>query len=243
MASCPLPLALLAPPAIEMLCVMEHLKSILRLDFQEALRPWLEFRDVVRIAGGDEKAEVQVGPVVIDRPSERTRVVVQVRGVILEQEAPPSIEGGVRDAIEFMIALNGASEFPKIGLMHHNTIFIEPYELPFHELVALLKAQCLRGTIADDATDISLLLDQHEDGRKTHVQFGPMDAEQIKKEYLRWPPDDVPDTFVFLAVSYEATQEGSEFSSGLLETFLEDAVRAEAAQADAIFGSLKENGG
>lgn len=222
---------------------MEYLKSVLRLEFEEPARPWLELREILRVAGGEGQAEIQAAPIVIDRPSERTRVIIHIRAVAFEQDVPTSIESSVRSAIEVMTGLNEASEFPSISLLRHSAVFIEPYALPFHELVAFLKGRWLQPSDAvDAATDIALVFDKLDETGKVHVQFGPMDAEQLRKEFLRWPPDDLPETFVFLSTAYEATDK-VKFSSDLLKNFLATAVKTEAAEAEIILGKLKESGG
>jgi hypothetical protein len=52
-----------------------------------------------------------------------------------------------------------------------------------------------------------MVFDERDEGLLRHIQIGPMDAEQLRREFLRWPPDTLPDTFLFLGLDYEYNKE------------------------------------
>lgn len=218
---------------------MELVKTVLRLDFESPTKPWLEIRAMLRFAGGDPAAEVGAPPIVVDLATERKRIVVQLRAVSMEHEMPGSTETSISDAVRLMSGLNDASEFPAISRIRHDAIFIEPFPIPFHELVDFLKKRYLMpNSLAGAATDIGLIFDVHEAAAKKHVQVGPMDATQLRSEILRWPPEGLPDTFVFLGLRHESAQE-VQFSPDSLHTLLRTALEWETVQAEAIVGELK----
>jgi hypothetical protein len=228
---------LLAHVSLGEFCV-ELVKTVLRLDFSAASRPWLELRDIIRVAAGDEAGEIQASPVTIERPQQRQRVVVQVRAVTLEQEMPQSADYSLAQAIEMTTRLNEASEFPTLSRIRYDAVFIEPFSLPFHELLVNLKECFLRpSTVVESATDIGLVLDKHENDNVKHVSLGPMDAEQLRSQYLRWPSEGIPDTFVFLGLAYERKTEVP-FGAQLLRDFLRTAADWQASEAAAIASYL-----
>lgn len=217
-------------------------KTVVRLDFSEATHPWLEIREIMRVAGGDPAAEVRASPVVIDQPEKRQRIVLHVRALTLEQESPTSAEQSVAAAVEMIGRLNDASKFPPMKQIRHDSVFIEPYPLPFHELVVFLKERFLQSNaIVDSATDIALVFDEHEDEIVKHMQIGPMDAEQLRRDYLQWSDEGIPDTFLFIGLGYVSNREAP-YADESLREFLQSAVAWEIKQAEAIVSSLRREG-
>lgn len=218
---------------------MRVMKSSLRIDFAEATHPWLEFRELLRVAGGDVKAELQAAPVTVDQAKKRQRVTLQIRGTVAEFDTPESAEEGAKAACQVMSELSSASEFPKIVGIHHETIFIEPYSLPFHELAALMKEQFLAPSrLTEDATDIGLSFDKREGDVVKHMEFGPMEAEQLQKQYLRFPAEDLPDRFFFAGLAYADKTERS-FSAESLQKIVDAATAWQVDEAEFILGMIK----
>jgi hypothetical protein len=217
---------------------VDLVKTVLKLDFSTAGRPWLEIRDIFRVAGGVQTAEIQASPVVIDRPQQRQRIIVGVRATVLEQDAPQSADSSLVQAIEMMSRLNEASQFPLLSQIRYEAIFIEPFSLPFHELLMRLKERFLRPSIlVESATDIGFVFDIHGNDDIKHISVGPMEAEQLRSQFLRWPPDDIPETFVFLGMAYESKAE-AQFGTELLREFLTSAAAWQASEASAILDYL-----
>jgi hypothetical protein len=221
---------------------VDLVKTTVRLDFSEAMRPWVEIREIMRVAGGDPTAELGAEPLVLEQSEKRQRILLQVRALWLEHESPPSADQSVGQAVEVIARLNDASKFPPMKQMRHDSVFIEPYPLPFHELVVFLKERFLRSNaIVDSATDIGLVFDEHEDEVVKHIQIGPMDGEQLRREYLRWPRESIPDTFLFVGLGYVASSEAP-YEAESLRAFLQSAVAWQVTQAEAIVSSLRGEG-
>ena len=218
---------------------MRVMKSSLRIDFAEATHPWLEFREILRVAGGDAKAELQAAPITIDQAKKRQRVVLQVRGIVIELDMPESAEQGAKAACQLMDELHSASSFPKATSVRHESIFIEPYSLPFHELASVMKERFLAPTpLVEKATDIGVSLDQREGDLLKHTEFGPMEAEQLQNQYLRFPAEDIPDTFFFVGLSYADNAERS-YSTESLRKTLDAATSWQVQEVESIFGMIK----
>jgi hypothetical protein len=140
-----------------------------------------------------------------------------------------------------MIDLAQICPLPNISAMRHDSFFIEPYSMPFHELVVLVKSKYMATTrIAAEASDMSAIFDIHEDGIVKHIQLGPMDLKQLQSQYLRWPSDGLPETFLFMSLGYEMTNLG-EFSNTGLQSFFIESVRWQESEAEAIVGELRED--
>ena len=226
---------------------MNLVKSILNIRFETATEPWLAMREILRSAAADPKAEIQAAPVVVDRPKDRKRIMLQVRAAGLEHElagSDSSIKGAIKETLEIFIGLHKASPFPAVAQMSYNVFLIEPFPVPFHELVGFMKARyLLPSRLSDTASDIGLTFDRHEEGLQKHVQIGPMDKTQLQSQFLRWPAKGIPDTFVFLDLGYTSTVGGMAFSQSALESFLEQATDWQVAEAASVIAELKDGGG
>lgn len=221
---------------------MDLVKSTVRLEFSEATHPWLEMREILRVAGENPTAELQANPMVLDQPEKRQRVVLAVRTLMVEQELPASADQSLAHAVDMITRLNDASQLPALKEIRYDSIFIEPYSLPFHELVVFLKQRFLRSSaVVDSATDIALVFDQHEGEIVRHMQIGPMDAEQLRQEFLRWPDENIPDTFLFLGLGYWCSKEAP-FEAESLREFLNDAVAWQVNEAETLVNSLASEG-
>jgi len=221
---------------------VDLIKTVVRLEFSEPTRPWLEMREILRVAGGNPTVELQASPMVLDQPEKRQRLVLAVRTLVLEQELPASADQSLDQALEMIRRLNDASNLPSVKQIRHDSVFIEPYPLPLHELVVFLKERFLRSNpTVESATDIGLTFDQHEDEVVKRMQIGPMDAEQLRQEVLRWPEEGIPDTFLFLGLAYESNREAP-YTLEALREFMENAITWQASQVEAILSSLRGEG-
>jgi len=221
---------------------VDLIKTVVGLEFSEPTHPWLEMREIMRVAGGNPKVELRADPLVLDQPEKRQRLVLAVRSLMLEQQLPASADQSVAQALEVIGRLNDASKFPPMEQMRHDSVFIEPYPLPFHELVVFLKERFLRSNaIVDSATDIGLVFDEHEGGIVKHMQIGPMEAEQLRREYLQWPEEGIPDTFLFIGLGY-VFKRGAPYEVASLREFLQSALAWQVSRAEAIVSSLRGEG-
>ena len=166
-------------------------------------------------------------------------MMVEVRAVTLEQESPESHQNSITQAVDRMMHINEASEFPPVEQIRYVALYMEPFSLPFHELVVFLKRRFLQpSSLVESATDIGLVFDVHENDIVKRIHVGPMEAAQWRSDYFRWPPDDLPDTSVFLGVTHEANRE-VQFSAGLLRESLKAAADWQASYTQTLLEYLK----
>jgi hypothetical protein len=222
---------------------VEYLSTSVKLTLAEALQPLLEFRDIVRVAGENPSGELQGSPILLDVKAKSRRIVVEFRALTLIQEGAQSVDEGVEAALGVLGQLNEASGIPRMLSVRCEAIFIEPHPLPFHELVAVMKDRYLRaGPIVDPATDIGLVFDQHDNDVVKHIQTGPMEAAQLRRDYLIWPKDKIPDRFFFARLGYQHNGEVS-FDEKWLGEFLHTAAQWQVEQAKRAFDLLKPGEG
>jgi len=221
---------------------MELVKTILSLGLSEAFNPWIELRGIIRELGERPKAEIEGPPLTMDLKEKRQRLVLRVKAIEFEQEWVSSIEESSAAALDKMVQGNKVSKFSEVKTVWHEAMFMEPYALPFHELLILVKDRFLQASeLADASTDVGIIFDQAEGNTVKHYQFGPMAKEQLLSVFLNWPKDDLPDNFIFLILRYEQNKAFT-FEREYLKKFLEAANEWEISQAQWLFGYLRGKG-
>ena len=219
---------------------MELVKTIIRLRFSEAIRPWLEMRSMMRGVTENPKVEIEGTPIIMDLKDKKQRVVLQIKAFEFIQEGMKSIEDSIDIAVDKLVESNSASKLPNIDQISYECIFIEPYAVPFHELLLLMKKRFLQpSALVDSTTDIGLIFDQIEDDVFKHYQTGPMVKEQLLKMYLHYGRDQVPDNFVFLSLLYQQNKNFA-FDADYVQQFLQAASQWQTRQVKSVFSYLKK---
>jgi hypothetical protein len=218
---------------------VENVKVGLSLTFAEALKPWLDLRSLVRI--GDPAAEVQGEPMIFASNERRRRIILQVRAFSTEQEVHQSVKAladGVSDAIkEFASTV----EVPKVEAMRLDAIYIDPYELPFHELVDRQRSVFFsHHELVLTASDVMFALDwKVDDNRTDHLQLGPMVPDQLNAQFLVFKRDDLPAQFAFAGIS-RTFQNIRDWSADYAVGQLGEFKPAADERAASVFGAIRD---
>lgn len=221
---------------------MELVKTTLKLDLGEAFNPWLELREVIREAAEKDAAEIKGPPLVMDIPEKKQRVEFHIRSLVFQQEGTTSIDETVDVALRKVERINRESRIPRINKLVYESEFIDPYSLPFHEMVFLIKERFLvSNSIVEPATDVGLIFDQVQDGVLKHMHFGPMEREQLLSAFLIFRPSEIPDKFIFLLNRYEISK-NVDYSEAILKEFLDNATNWQTENASTVFNYLKQKG-
>lgn len=221
---------------------MEIVKTVLGLQLSEAIRPWMEMRGLIREFGGNPSSEIEGPPIVMGLKDKKQRVLLHFKAIEFEQEGVSSLEESTAVALDKIRKGNEVSGLPEVKGVWHKAVFIEPYALPFHELLVLIKDRFVRASeLADSSTDVGIVFDQAEGDIVKHYQFGPMAKEQLLSMFLSWPKDDLPDNFVFLALKYDQNK-AFNFEHEYLKNFLKGANEWEFHQAQWFFNYLRREG-
>jgi hypothetical protein len=217
---------------------MDLVKAVLRIDFSEALHPWLDLRRLVRAATGDQSIEIQGQQMNVDRAGQHQRVVLEVRALTIHQEHQPTLDAGAEAVLAEVVRIHEAFPLPSIRSMRFDAFFIEAYPLPFHELVARFRESFIQTVpITAAASDIGLLLDYRLGQVVQHLQLGPMAPAQLQAAFLIWPRDRLPEQFLYVSAGYEEERE-MPFDRGDLARTLATASQWQLEQATLIRDNL-----
>ena len=202
---------------------VDLVKTVIRLEFSEALRPWLEVRDLFRVASDDDKVELQGEATYAEREQIKQRVGFHVRALTFEQEGRATSDATQNNALRTFSDLNAVSHLPDIQRVRLDSAYIEPNDLPFAELRSLMRKAYLQPTpVSELATDIGVTLEKDEGHIVKHVRLGPMEPNQLQESYLHYPNECIPQQFVFIGLGYQWKVE-MEFNTQELSDVLDDA--------------------
>jgi len=219
---------------------VELVKTTTVLRFSEAINPWLEIRSIIRSVGEAASAEIGGSPIIMDIKDKKQRVTLHVKAFEFIQEGIDSIEDSIDGAVDKLVKSNSSSKLPQIKQISYESIFIEPYAVPFHEILLLMKNRFLQpSALVDSTTDIGLIFDQIEGDVFKHCQTGPMGKEQLLKMYLYYGRDRVPDNFIFLSLQYQQNKDFT-FDADYVRNFLQTAGQWQTHQAKSVFSYLKK---
>ena len=219
---------------------MDLVTVVLRLEFVEAMRPWLELRDLFRVAGEQQTAEIQGQPVVVLRQQRKERITLQIRGLVFEQETAKSLVQAVGQSLALVDQLNQVSPIPRLRFTRLDAMFVEAYQLPFHELLARTKEEFFRPqALVSAATDIGLTLDIADGDETNHMQIGPMMPPQLQADFLVFPRDRLPAQFLFISLGRSRTiADGYPYERDVLEIFLKQTTQWQSTESQAIAASI-----
>ncbi len=202
---------------------VDLVRTAIRVEFAEALRPWQEVRELSRVASGDESAELKGEATHFENEEKKQRIGFQMRGFTFEQEGPKSSEETIHSALAAFSDLDEASTFPTLQRVRIDSIFIEPYALSFRELCSQFQRAFFQDTaLMEGATDLGLTIDQDEGHVSRHVQLGPMEPRQLQTTFLRWERESIPECFLYMGLGVQWNVEMA-YSSQELESVLSDA--------------------
>jgi hypothetical protein len=190
---------------------VERVKAVANFGFADAIRPWLELRGMLRWAQGNSEGEIRGQSVVSPNEQARQRITLQVRAFQVEQEPGPNIEASLDRVVDALRSFPDLSLLPTLATLRFDLQFIDPYGLPFHELVARIKEVLLAPIdLAVAATDIQVVLDEAIDGGATnHHQIGPMTPDQLNTQLLAYRRTDLPAQFLFVGLGRTITNPGA----------------------------------
>lgn len=168
---------------------------------------------MLRWAQGSDEGEIQGQSVISMNETTRQRVSVHVRAFVIEQEATADSPATMAGVISKVRQFPDVSLLGELASVRFDIQYIEPLDLPFHEINARVKAAFLASNdVVSAAADVQVVLDEPVDEKTTnHHQIGPMAPAQLNRQMLAFRRDSLPDQFVFVGLGRTVSQPG-EFS-------------------------------
>jgi hypothetical protein len=205
---------------VKITCEIRYLERIKLLDGYEAIR-----QDMLKKK--PEKAEPWFTPGIRIEDKERKSVMVvdSMRSAI-DIEQPPNV-GFCRDfIIRFFSSVDERLGIPQVGRYGLRSTWIQDYNGSFQELRDKCKQRIFgNSTLIEKADDLGVVFDYHIDsGQKVSITMGPMELEQLKRQFLAFEPESFPSLFLYVDVDVGNTTT-KQFSKQYLRNFFDKAVK------------------
>ena len=205
---------------------MPCVAALARLTFTDHL-PLLDVRRAVCniVLGGTVPDEDRPAtaladkPILVDVASERTRVIVHGHGWAVTHELAESPARYV-DALAAQFA-RAYPAFDGLALESAtlNSAWIEPVQTGWADLLRRYREAFMTDyELSRQASDLSQSFDFAGEGFSGKAQTGPMQQEQLVREYLNFGGDEtLPEHFLFADIAYEAPSDQSSQPENLRE--------------------------
>ena len=163
-------------------------------------------RDLLSEEAPDTSRWLMPGLRLEDKSKKRIMLVDPVRGVI-DIDIPPNI-GFCKDSVlQFLKSVHNRFGIPEIARWGLRSIWIQDYRGKFEDLMGIYKQHLLgNSTLIRDAYDVGTVLDYHINGEKVSVTTGPMESDQLKRQFLTFDAESVPAIFAFVSVDIGDTK-------------------------------------
>jgi hypothetical protein len=217
---------------------MRLIKVICELRYAERMRALAPYEALYREVMGKEPedADKWITPGLRIEDKERKRLlVVDPARTALDIEQPPNV-GYCKDTILAIFEhVQGLLTIPRIARWGLRFAWIHDYPGDFQALLAICKQRLLGAAgFVGRASDIGLFLNYVVDDVKVSVTAGPMMIEQLKSDFLRFEPKDVPPVFLYLDLDTEDVQTPQYSRRRLGQLFDTGHAQAEATAKEVI---------
>lgn len=152
---------------------------------------------------------------------------------------PASIKSCKGLVSQFFASVNERVGIPEVGRYGLRSTWIHEYNGAFPELLAEFKKRVFVGSsTVEKVADAGVVFDYYSGGgQKRSVTFGPMQIDQLKKEFLTFEAEGLPEVFLYVAVDVGDTATKT-FAKELLSTFFDGALKEGERLSAEIAGEI-----
>lgn len=219
-------------------------KVTCELRFQERLRLLAGFENIYRSLLGKEPEDAGkwlIPGLRIQNPERRETSLIDAARSVIDIEEPPNV-GFCKDSIlRFFKILDDEFSIPAIGRWGLRSTWIQEYDGDFESVLAEYKTRFFHeaASLVQKAHDAGLTFEYSIDkGRKLTVTTGPMNLDQMKAQFLTYPPKAISPVFLYTDVDMGDTTK-REYSPKYLADFILAAVQEGERLMDEVVGQMQ----
>ncbi len=205
---------------IKITCEIRYLESIKLLAGYEAI-----YKDMLKKEMKKAGSLLIPGLRIEDKEKKRVMLVDLARSVI-DVEQPANV-GFCKDSVtQFFKSVDERIGIPQIARYGLRSTWIQEYKGSFQDLIDKCKKHIWGGSnLAQRASDVGAVFDYYlESGQKLTMTVGPMEAEQLRRQFLSFEPEKLPSPFLYVDVDLGDTAT-KQFSIHHLGNFFDKAVK------------------
>jgi len=187
----------------------------------QLLKPYEELH--LAILGEEPKQpERMLTPsLILEAKQRKMRTTLEVKRCAVELEEVPNVGYCVQTISSAFKKVDDILEIPLLARVGVRGMWIEPFEGTFAELLMVYKKTMLGTNVLYDlASDVGLILDSVDENCKVSLTTGPMEAQQLKTQFLSFEQERIPGVFIFADIDRSTTSE-ARYSSKFLSEFIQ----------------------
>jgi hypothetical protein len=205
---------------VKITCEIKYLERIKLLAGYEAIR-----RDMLKKE--PEKTGGWLTPGLRFEDKERKRIMlVDATRSAIDVEQPPNV-GFCRDSvIQFFSSVDERLGIPQVSRYGLRSTWIQEHKGTFQDLLDKCKQHIFGSSnLVEKVKDVGAVFDYYlESGQKLTMTVGPMEAEQLKRQFLSFENEKLPSPFLYVDVDLGDTAT-KQFSIKHLSNFFDKAVK------------------
>lgn len=205
---------------VKITCEIRYLERMKLLSGYEAIR-----KDMLKKEPKKAGSLLTPGLRIEDKEKKGVMLVDPVRSII-DVEQPPNVGFCKDSVIRFFTSVDERLGIPQIARYGLRSTWIQEYKGRFQDLLNMCKKQIFGGSsLVERAKDVGAVFDYYlESGQKLTMTIGPMEADQLKRQYLSFEPETLPSLFLYVDVDLGDTAT-KQFSIKHLQNFFDKAVK------------------
>lgn len=150
----------------------------------------------------------------------KMKTILEAKRCAVDLEEVPNIGYCVQTIAGIFKKVDDILGIPLLARVGVRSMWIEPFEGTFADLLAVYKKSMLGSNIlCKQASDVGVVLDFVDEDCKVSQTTGPMETQQLKTQFLAFEPESIPDVFIFSDIDRATTNE-TKYSNKFLNGFI-----------------------
>lgn len=221
---------------------MRLVKVITELRFSGRLK-LLKLQEELYLAIlGEELKQPERWPapgLILESRQRKMRTTFELKRCAVDLEEVPNIGHCVQAISSIFKKVDDILGIPLLARVGIRSMWIEPFEGTFTELLTVYRKSMLAKTIlSEEASDVGLVLDFLDEDCKVGLTTGPMEAQQLKTQFLTFEEKTIPDVFIFADID-RATTNQTKYSNKFLSEFIRKGLSYGEKRTKTLFNVLR----
>ena len=220
---------------------MRLVKVITELRFSGSLKLLRSYEDLHLAILGQElkQPERWITPgLTLEAKQKKLRTILEQKRCAVDLEEVPNTGYCVQTIAGIFKKVDDILSIPLLARIGVRTIWIEPFEGTFTDLLKVYKKSVLGSNIlCEQASDVGLVLDFVDGDYNVSLTTGPMEAQQLKTQFLTFEQETIPNVFIFGNIDRATTNE-TKYSNKFLNEFIQQGLGYGEEQAKTLIDIL-----
>lgn len=188
---------------------MKFVKFILELRLEKRLQLLKPYEEIHKVFLGEEPKDVEkwlTPSMRLENKNKKIISVIEKSRCAVEIQEPPNNGYCLQNTMRVLDAIDEFLHIPTVKRIGLRSIWIESFKGEFNDLVHIYKDKIYsKNTLIEKSSDVCVILDFQEEEGMVHLISGPMQEEQLRKQYFPFVSEKLPEVFVFCDIDYSET--------------------------------------